>query len=155
MIVFGVSTTFEQEERHSETIVRCSTARFFAGLVLQSHSTELHVDTQGLSATGDLGGYKDGRLHLPWDRVRELHFAPQGVGEIGGLYAREGNHCSRCILPRLSEPQSQQIIAVIAHRLPFPMRSIMTGLEYPMPFPPPPYRTSAKSLRLLPPGPTL
>ncbi len=96
-----------------EMIFRAESRRW-----LKAHTSELRIGDWGLEATGDLGGYKRGMLRLPWARVAELHYGPADRGAIEGLYAREGEWCSRCVLPWVSESQAEEIIGIIAERHP-------------------------------------
>ena len=129
MSSLGVSTTVEQDDRHSSLIFRVVTRRRLFGLTLHTRATELQATPEGLTATGYLGGHQPGVLRLSWSRIRELHFAPAGAGETGGLYAREGTRCSRCILPHITERQARTFIHVLASRFPVLTRSVEMNLE--------------------------
>lgn len=128
MSSFGTATTVERidqigpGESSPGLVFRATgTVRLlgFSFLWPRRRSTVLCVDDLGLTATGNFGAVRRGTLHLPWSRVQELHYAPGGNGEIGGLYAREGAWCSRCLLPGLAEPQADDVIAVVASRYPW------------------------------------
>ncbi len=93
---------------------------------MKSHETEMRVSNWGLVATGDLGGYKRGMLRIPWARIAELHYGLEGgaARSVQGLYVREGEWCSRCVLPYVSEQQADQVIAAVAQQYPQVMGSL-------------------------------
>ena len=124
--VFVFAAAFAQGDRLGrDSVLELAALAVLSTLgMLWTRRTELRVNEEGLTATGDLGGPRPGFLRLPWNKVRELHFGPGGGGEIGGLYVREGAWCSRCILPRLTEAQAAEVIAVISQRYPSMLLSV-------------------------------
>lgn len=93
---------------------------------LRRRRTELRVDAWGVTATGDLGGYQRGMLRLPWEKLTELHFAPAESGAVEGLYVCEGQWCSRCVLPWISDAEAEAVIAAVARQYPRKLASLQS-----------------------------
>ena len=115
---------WKHTERTGEIVFQVESKRW-----LKAHVTELRVGDLGLEATGDLGGYTRGTMRLSWTQVTELHYGPAGGGAIDGLYAREGEWCSRCVLPWVSEAQAEEVITAIAMRYPRMAKMPESALE--------------------------
>ena len=114
----------ERMDKGDEIVFRVKSKRW-----LKSYTTELRVGEGELEATGDLGGYKRGTVRLPLQKVSELYYGPSGRGAVEGLYVCEGEWCSRCVLPWVSEQQADEVIAAIALRYPRLARIPASALE--------------------------
>jgi hypothetical protein len=80
----------------------------------QVRVTELRVTERELIVEGEA----EAMVWLPWSAVSGLQFQEQREGAAAGLYAFEGAHDRRCLVPGVSEAQAGRMLEAIYRRFP-------------------------------------
>jgi len=84
---------------------------------MQGRSTELHVTSSELVATGNIGRLFSTEVRVPASDVKSIAYKAGGHGSQGGLYLKRGWR-SVCLLPGLNPQQAGAVARTIFRRFP-------------------------------------